>query len=907
MKIILKITLLFSVLNNLSICFRIYDGNNKGNLFLYTNKRNNILNRNKYNANKECKSSILYNKDIQNSDISSEEKEALIREQIKKEKEEYEKIKQENKDFINNNFEYISNNIPINVEKRYAYEKFKYSHELLTYIFFVINLFKHEQFKNKLYKEYLQKEAFKENKNVISLHKNDKEHHISILNNTKNNMTHIQNQRNHNLISNFIHRFGDKFKFFNTPDKIQREDLANMFKMEQQDKEKFFKKIKIKNEKTNEYYFVIYYCNWKYECMALYNAFHNILNNNYNNINFYEILHKEDEEKQESELDDDEQEIGSNKKGKRKNEDEIDQQEEDTDENDLTIKDIEQIKQMYIKDLQSNKVMDMESLLKEEYNTNEENNSEQNDKEKGETSGTNKEGTTPIDGTTEEKKTKSFQEIMEEEKKKLDEEFFLYGYSKYEDQEQIKKEEQLIKESKRIIKEEKLNKTRLNSKKDFDNILNDFYISMDNYKRYYNYSKNDDNNDIINQDTNKHADIQDQRKRKLTKNNHNHIDVADINISNSNQDRNNKNIDHDDNLNNNNNNNKTKVNINVIFVRISNSTVIGKTKNIKKKIKKKWIYSHEKEIKFYELILSLMLNENIYYKNIPHMDIFSLSYNKQNLFEFFNSIQSNLKHSFIHKNNVYDIYNHIQNGALDIYNFNIYDKSTYHHNGLQNNEMNIHNDDINIHNDDINIHNDDINIHNDDINTHSDDMNIHNDDVVMEELDINDEINDMENYGVIYDKLVDDTNEYDINNNQEYMYNNNMDNTVDTTPINTKNHNKKKKSKYETLFKQKYINVLVNNIRNKISIEKISSISNVDNYSNYTVDTFKHISLNNIFKKNYTHEHFKIDKNYVYYLNHKIPKDIFPFILQLSLAFKYEHTHILINAPKKIEFIYRNV
>ncbi|SOV82321.1 conserved Plasmodium protein, unknown function [Plasmodium reichenowi] len=886
MKIILKITLLFSVLNNLSICFRIYGGNNKGNLFLHSNKRNNILNRNKYNTNKKCKS-ILYNKDIESSDISSEEKEALIREQIKKEKEEYEKIKQENKDFINNNFEYISNNIPINVEKRYAYEKFKYSHELLTYIFFVINLFKHEQFKNKLYKEYLQKEALKENKNVISSHKNDKELDMSVLNNTENKMAHIQKERNHNLISNFIHRFGDKFKFFNTPEKIQREDLANMFKMEQEDKENFFKKIKIKNEKTNEYYFVIYYCNWKYECMALYNAFHNILNNNYNNINFYEILHKQDEEKQESELDDDEQEIGSNKKGKKKKGDENDQQEEDTDENDLTKKDIEQIKQMYIKDLQSNKIMDMESLLNEEYNTNEEDNSERNDKEKGETKGINKEGTTPTDNTTEETetKTKTFQEIMEEEKKKLDEEFFLHGYSKYEDEEQIKKEEQLIKESKRIIKEEKLNKTRLNSKKDFDNILNDFYISMENYKRYYNYSNNDDHNDTINEDTNKDTQIQDQRKRKLTKNYDNHIHVADINISNANQDINNKNVDHHE-------NNKTKVNINVIFVRISNSTVIGKTKNIKKKIKKKWIYSHDKEIKFYELILSLMLNENIYYKNIPHMDIFSLSYNKQNLFEFFNSIQTNLKHSFIHKNNVYDIYNHIHNGPLDIYNFNIYDKSTYGNK---------------VHNDNMNVQNDDINLQNDDMNIHNDDMNIHNDDVVMEELDINDEIDDMENYGVIYDKLVDDTNENDINNNQEYMYNNNMDNTIDTTPINTKNHNKKKKSKYETLFKQKYINVLVNNIRNKISIEKITSISNVDNYSNYTVETFKHISLNNVFKKNSTHEHFKIDTNYVYYLNHKIPKDIFPFILQLSLAFKYEHTHILINAPKKVEFIYSNV
>lgn len=85
MKIILKITLLFSVINNLSICFRIYGGNNKGNLFLHSNKRNNILNRNKYNTNKKCKS-ILYNKDIENSDISSEEKEALIREQIKKRK-----------------------------------------------------------------------------------------------------------------------------------------------------------------------------------------------------------------------------------------------------------------------------------------------------------------------------------------------------------------------------------------------------------------------------------------------------------------------------------------------------------------------------------------------------------------------------------------------------------------------------------------------------------------------------------------------------------------------------------------------------------------------------------------------------------------------------------------------------
>ncbi|SOV18362.1 conserved Plasmodium protein, unknown function [Plasmodium gaboni] len=897
MKIILKITLLFSLLNNLSMCFRIYDGNNKGNLFLYSNKRNNILNRNKYNTNKKCKS-ILYNKDIDNSNISSEEKEALIREQIKKEKEQYEKIKQENKDFINNNFEYISNNIPINVEKRYAYEKFKYSHELLTYIFFVINLFKHEQFKNKLYKEYLEKEALKENKNIISSHQNDKEHDISVLNNTEKNMTHIQKERNHKLISNFIHRFGDKFKFFNTPDKIQREDLANMFKMEQEDKEKFFKKIKIKNEKTNEYYFVIYYCNWKYECMALYNAFHNILNNNYNNINFYEILHKQDEEKQESELDDDEQETGSNKKGKKKKGDKYDQQEGDSDENDLSIKDIEQIKQMYIKDLQSNKVMDMESILNEEYNTNAEDNSEGNDKGKNETSGTDKEGTTPTDNTSEEKKTKTFQEIMEEEKKKLDEEFFLHGYSKYEDEEQIKKEEQLIKESKRIIKEEKLNKTRLNSKNDFNNILNDFYIYMDNYKRYYNYSNNDDNSDIINQNTNKDTEIDDQTKKKdqtkskKKKNIHNDINVGDINISNSNHDINNQNVDDV-------NNNKTKVNINVIFVRISNSTVIGKTKNIKKKIKKKWIYSHEKEIKFYELILSLMLNENIYYKNIPHMDIFSLTYNKQNLFEFFNSIQTNLKHSFIHKNNVYDIYNHIHGGALDIYNFNIYDKSTYQ-NGVQNDDVNIQNDDMNIQNDDMNIKNDDMNIQNDDVN-------IQNDDVVLEELDINDEIHDMENYGVIYDKLEEDTNENDLNNNQENMYNNNMDDTVDTNPINIKKHNKKKKSKYETLFKQKYINILVNNIRNKISIEKISSISNVDNYSNYTVDTFKHISLNNIFKKNSTHEHFKIDKNYVYYLNHKIPKDIFPFILQLSLAFKYEHTHILINAPKKVEFIYRNV
>ncbi|ETW55487.1 hypothetical protein PFUGPA_02646 [Plasmodium falciparum Palo Alto/Uganda] len=335
------------------------------------------------------------------------------------------------------------------------------------------------------------------------------------------------------------------------------------------------------------------------------------------------------------------------------------------------------------------------------------------------------------------------------------------------------------------------------------------------------------------------------------------------------------------------------------IIKPNNSTVIAKTKNIKKKIKKKWIYSHEKEIKFYELILSLMLNENIYYKNIPHMDIFSLSYNKQNLFEFFNSIQTNLKHSFIHKNNVYDIYNHIHNGALDIYNFNIYDKSTYGNR--------LHNDDMNVQNDDINLQNDNMNIHNDDMNLQNDNMNIHNDDVVMEELDINDEIHDMENYGVIYDNLVDDTIQNDINNNEEYMYNNNMDNTIDTTPINTKNHNKKKKSKYETLFKQKYINVLVNNIRNKISIEKISSISNVDNYSNYTVDTFKHISLNNIFKKNSTHEHFKIDTNYVYYLNHKIPKDIFPFILQLSLAFKYEHTHILINAPKKrkLNYLYK--
>ncbi|CRG85352.1 conserved Plasmodium protein, unknown function [Plasmodium relictum] len=840
MKIILKFFYCF-IFNFICICFKIDQSYeiNKKNLFIPSNK--NLIKRHK------ARSSI-YN--YVNSK-HTEENEAEIREKIEKENERREKINTENNLFINSNFKYISNNIPINVEKKYYYESFKYSEEIVAYVFFVINLFKHEQFKNKIYKEFLGTES---SQNINKIYSDE-------FFSKSNNIV----ERNKKLFENFVNKFGDKFKFFNSQEKIQREDWANMFKLEQNDKNNFFKYIKIKSEKTKEYYFVIYYCNWKYECMALYNAFHNILNNTYNNVNFYNIFHNKDKDE--------------NIKEDQKNVDE------------LSKSDIEEIKEMYIKDLQNNEIMDIESLFKKDEklnNTNDDQiqtNSTENEqlnksKANEDTKNKNNETNSSHDDNTE-KKNKTFQEIMEEEKKKLDEEFFLYGYSKYENIEEIKKEEEMIKQTKKLIEEEKLSKTKLNSERDFKNILKNFYFQIKNYKDYYNYHLEEKN--LLINDINSYKNIENISKEAYMNNNSNTTQIIEeINKK----------------------DNKKEVTVNVIFVRLSNSTVIGKTKNIKKKIKKKWIYSHEKEIKFYELILSVMLNENIYYKNIPHMDIFSLSYDKKKLYDFFNLINSNLKHSFIHKNNVYDIYNNFINDQMDVYNFNIYDESIYKEHELEqkkNLKDKLSDNEV----------------------QHKE--YIENDDIIIEQLDSEYEIKDLENYKVIFDqnennigesnenmeKKVKEIENKEIENEKELENLNNKEKKKNIHSINykimKKKHNKKERSKYEVLFKQKYTNIFVNNIRNKLCIEKISSISNVDIHANYTIDIFKDISLNNIFKNTYNHQNFKVDKNYVYYLNQKIPKEIFPFILQLSLAFKYEHTTILLNAPKKVEFEFRNV
>ncbi|CRG94054.1 conserved Plasmodium protein, unknown function [Plasmodium gallinaceum] len=838
MKIILIFVYCF-ILNIICLCFKIdkiYESNKK-KLYFFTKK--NIIKRPKTGSS-------IYN--CINSKLNDDD-EIEIREKIKKENERREKIKAENNSYVNSNFKYVSNNIPINVEKKYSYESFKYSEEIAMYVFFVINLFKHEQFKNKIYKESLEIES---SQNINRIQSDD-------LFDKSNNTV----ERNKKLVKNFLNKFGDSFKFFNSHEKVQREDWANMFKLEQNDKNNFFKNVKVKSEKTKEYYFVIYYCNWKYECMALYNAFHNIMNNAYNNVNFYNIFDKRD--KCENIKEDNEKK------------------------NELSKSDIEKIREMYIEDLQNNETMDIESLIKKDKKLNECNNdqdqtmknSTENEqtnesKEKGNTNNKINE-TNLFHNENAKKNNKTFQDIMEEEKKKLDEEFFLYGYSKYENIEEIKKEEEMIKQTKKLIEEEKLSHTKLNSEKDFKNILKNFYIQIKNYKDFYNYHHKEKN--ILKNDINSYKNTE-KISREFFINNDN------SNITQVSEEKNKK-------------DEKQEVNINVIFVRLSNSTVIGKTKNIKKKIKKKWIYSQEKEIKFYELILSVMLNENIYYKNIPHMDIFSLSYDKKNLYDFFNLINSNIKHSFIHRNNVYDIFNNVINDQMDIYNFNIYDESLYkEHEFIQNENSKDKLIDNEVKHKEY----------------------IENDDIVLEELDSNYEIDDLKNYKVIYDQNennIDESNkelekEVDQMRNEEglKLSNNRMkEKKTDNIQykIMKKKHNKKEKSKYEVLFKQKYTNIFVNNIRSKLLIEKVSSISNVDIHANYTVDTFKDLPLSDILKNTYVHQNFKIDKNYVYYLNQRIPKELFPFILQLSLAFKYEHTTIMLNAPKKIEFEFRNV
>ncbi|CAG9477440.1 unnamed protein product [Plasmodium vivax] len=842
-----------------------------------TNKTNLFLHLQKNGAHKKYKprSSTLLNSSKSSSTPSpplsyeqNVENEAQIRKKIEEERERREQIKKENISFINKNFKYVSNNIPINVEKKYTYETFKYSDEILAYIFFVINLFKHEQYKNKLYKEHLQNEASQGRANWDA--------HRSELFPPYSNVTNKLSERNQTLVSHFMQKFGDKFKFFNTPERIQREDWANMFKLEQEDKNNFFKNIKMKNEKTKEYYFVIYYCNWQYECMALYNALHRIFHNSYNNVNFYNIANGVDGKGLQTGDDSDNMHQDSEKSTE---EGEI-----------ITKEDVEKIKEMYIKDMQSGEITDVDSLLSKEENEKNDaeaaSTQENSDKDKppsGEkTNNQTKEGSTQAQTPPDEKKKKTFQEIMAEEKKKLDEEFFLYGYSKYENIEQIKKEEEMIKETKQIIQEEKSNQDKLNNERDFKNILNDFAFHIKNYENMYQ----------LDAEGGEKKDLSENPSKKMSTN----LSDAERSAPPHTGPRTSAAANQPDEE----TNAKREVNINVIFVRLSNSTVIAKTKNIKEKIKKKWIYSHEKEIKFYELILSVMLNENIYYKDIPHMDIFSLTYDKKKLFDFFNQVNSNLKHSFIHKNNVYDIYNNVINENMDVYNFDIHDgdkisqEGTTSENGVPGEAPNPSGDIA-------------------DSTT--------NDDVLFEELSLDDDEEEEHsgNYEVIYDGRVHDTHQID---EQPQSNTKNADDSKERdTPhppplkkkdqmqytVIKKKHNKKERSKYETLFKKKYNNIFSNTIKSKLSIEKISSISNVQTYANCTIDTFKNYPLREIFQNISPNENFKIDKNYVYYFNYKIPKEIFPFILQMSLAFKYEHTTLLMNAPKKVQFEFRNV
>ncbi|KJP87990.1 hypothetical protein AK88_02424 [Plasmodium fragile] len=793
------------------------------------------------------------------------ENEVEIRKKIEEKREKREQIKKENILFINKNFRYVSNNIPINVEKKYTYETFKYSDEILSYVFFVINLFKHEQYKNKVYKEYLQNQA--------SQGKSNRNTHTKELFPSHSNGTNKLSERNQTLVSHFIQKFGDKFKFFNTPERIQREDWANMIKLEQEDKNNFFKNIKVKNEKTKEYYFVIYSCNWQYECMALYNALHRIFHNSYNNIYFYNIANGVDGKDIQAQGDADNVDQGSEKS--------IDGGHV------ITKEDIEMIKDMYIKDMQSGEITDMDKLLSKDENdknhaetdsTQENSNTNQppsGDKGSSQT----KDGSTEAQTKPDENKKKSFQEIMAEEKKKLDEEFFLYGYSKYENIEQIKKEEEMIKETKRIIQEEKSNQEKLNNERDFKNILNDFTFHIKNYKNMYQYDTGGDGQkkDLSkNTSTNLSDEESSEPPQTLFQaNSANNQPVEEMNA-------------------------KQEVNINVIFVRLSNSTVIAKTKNIKEKIKKKWIYSHEKEIKFYELILSVMLNENIYYKDIPHMDIFSVTYDKKKLFDFFNQVNTNLKHSFIHKNNVYDIYNNIINENMDAYNFDIHDGDRISQTGTTSDD----------------------DVQGEESNPSGDITDsTPNDDVIFEELSLDDEEGeDSGNYEVIYDGRMNDTNNIDEQPQSTTTNEADSEEAHTASPssplkkkdqmqynVINKKHNKKERSKYETLFKKKYNNIFSNTIKNNISIEKISSISNVQTHANCTIDTFKNYPLREIFQNVSSNENFKIDENYVYYFNYKIPKEIFPFILQMSLAFKYEHTTLLMNAPKKVQFEFRNV
>ncbi|GAW81562.1 hypothetical protein, conserved [Plasmodium gonderi] len=890
MKIILQFVF-WHALIFICTCFnvdKIYK-TNKTNLFLY-NKKNTT--HKKYKP----RSVTIFNSDRNSTTISpqlnyeqNEENEAEIRKKIEAERERREQIKKENILFIKKNFQYVCNNLPINVEKKYSYETFKYSDEILAYIFFVINLFKHEQFKNKIYKEHLQNEASHGKTNWDSIQMNEPFPH-PFNSNVNNNLS----KRNQKLVSDFINKFGDKFKFFNSPEKIQREDWDNMFKLEQDDKKKFFKNIKIKNDKVKEYYFVIYYCNWQYECMALYNSIHNIFNNEYNNINFYNIANNVDE-KQAQLGEDDEQDANHSSKKSKEEQEEI-----------ITKEDIEKIKEMYIRDMQNNEITDIDSLLskEEDIQGNEgDNSSQENSNDSNQSPNENKQNdkndNKPKNGDSseskqvpEENKKKTFQELMEEEKKKLDEEFFLYGYSKYEDIEQIKKEEEMIKETKKIIKEEKSSQGKLNNEREFKNVLNDFSFHIKNYKDLYNYDTDKgekkellENSDVIST----HTTTNDLPESLIRTNSTISQIVKEMDDKTKDS--------------------KKEVNINVIFVRLSNSTVIGKTKNIKQKIKKKWIYSHEKEIKFYELILSVMLNENIYYKDIPHMEIFSLAYEKKKLYDFFNEVNTNLKHSFIHKNNVYDIHNNVINQNMDIYNFDIYDKNTNSKSDISpENKSNTSQDEAE--------------------NTNTDNIEyVQNDDVIFEELNLDDEIEDTENYKVIYDGNANEMNQNDeplknntteVSSNEEGEENNNSQSPLSKKKkkkkknqiqykLIKKKHNKKKISKYEALFKNRYNNIFSNTIKSKLSIQKISSISNVNEYANYTIDTFKNFSLSDIFQNMSSSQNFKIDKNYVHYLNFKIPKEIFPFILQLSLAFKYEHTTLLMNAPKKIEFEFRNV
>ncbi|EUD64800.1 hypothetical protein C922_04836 [Plasmodium inui San Antonio 1] len=865
MKTILPFASCFA-LSFFCTCFKvdkIYE-TNKTNLFLHLQK--NVAHK-KY---KPRSSTLLHSDKSRNTSsppLSYEqnvENEVKMRKKIEEERERREQIKKENILFINKNFKYVSNNIPINVEKKYTYETFKYSDEILSYVFFVINLFKHEQYKNKVYKEHLQKESSQGRSNWDT--------HTNELFPPYSNVTNKLSERNQTLVSYFIQKFGDKFKFFNTPERIQREDWANMFKLEQEDKNNFFKNIKIKNEKTNEYYFVIYYCNWQYECMALYNALHRIFHNSYNNVHFYNIdnsVHGKDMQGE----------------GVAENLDPVIEKSMDEGEI-ITKEDIEKIKEMYIKDMQSGEITDIDSLLSKEENEKNDaetdstqENSDKNQPPSGDkASSLTKEGSKEAQTQPEENKKKSFQEIMAEEKKKLDEEFFLYGYSKYENIEQIKKEEEMIKETKQIIKEEKSNQDKLNNERDFKNILNDFAFHITNYKNMYQYDADgeEEKKDLSeNPSTNLSEDERSAPPQTLFRTNS--ADNQPVEERNA----------------------QREVNINVIFVRLSNSTVIAKTKNIKEKIKKKWIYSHEKEIKFYELILSVMLNENIYYKDIPHMDIFSITYNKKKLYDFFNQVNSNLKHSFIHKNNVYDIYNNVINENMDVYNFDIYDGDTNSPKGTTS-EDGVHGEASNPSGDFVD--------------------STPNDHVVFEELSLDEEEKeDFGNYQVIYDGRMHDRN--DIDEQPQSKTTNAADSketdTPDSSPLKKKGqmqykvikkkHNKKEKSKYETLFKRKYSNIFSNTIKSKLSIEKISSISNVQTHANCTIDTFKNYSLREIFQNVSPNENFKIDENYVYYSNYKIPKEIFPFILQMSLAFKYEHTTLLMNAPKKVQFEFRNV